>query len=138
MQTRSQKGIHKPKIPFIGYTNLILPTTLPTSATQALQIPVWNGTYSCLNECDCSKWIFKIKHNSDGLIQRYKACLVAQGFTQTRGVDFFETFSPVVKPTNIKIILTLATSLQWHTNSLNISKLSPKPRTVHHLFAHKI
>lgn len=42
MQTRSKKkGIHKPKVPFIGSASLTIPTTTPTSITQALQIPVW-------------------------------------------------------------------------------------------------
>lgn len=47
-----------------------------------------------------SKWIFKIKYNSDGTVQRHKARLVSQGFHQTPGVDFHETFSLVIEPPN--------------------------------------
>ncbi|XP_039855232.1 uncharacterized mitochondrial protein AtMg00810-like [Panicum virgatum] len=44
------------------------------------------------------KWIFKHKFHADGTLERYKARWVLRGFTQCQGVDFDETFSPVVKP----------------------------------------
>ena len=44
------------------------------------------------------KWVFKLKRNSDGSINKYKARLVAKGFHQQYGIDFEETFYPVVKP----------------------------------------
>ena len=57
-----------------------------------------------------NNWVFKVKHNVDGSMQIYKAGLVAKGFTQTPGIDFSETFIPVVKALTIIVILTIVVS----------------------------
>ncbi|GJQ96985.1 retrovirus-related pol polyprotein from transposon TNT 1-94 [Tanacetum coccineum] len=55
-----------------------------------------------------SKWLFKKKTNMDGNVHTYKACLVAKGFTQTYGVDYEETFSPVTDIRAIRILIAIA------------------------------
>ncbi|GJX19693.1 retrotransposon protein, putative, ty1-copia subclass [Tanacetum coccineum] len=55
-----------------------------------------------------SKWIFKKKTNMDGNVHTYKACLVEKGYTQTYGIDYEETFSPVADIRAIRILIAIA------------------------------
>ncbi|GJW24500.1 ribonuclease H-like domain-containing protein [Tanacetum coccineum] len=67
-----------------------------------------------------SMWLFKHKFHADGTLSRYKARLVANGSSQQLGVDFDETFSPVIKAANIRTILSLAVSRKWPIHQLDV------------------
>jgi hypothetical protein len=60
-----------------------------------------------------SLWVYKIKRRANGSVKRYKARLVAQGFTQQEGIDYYEKFSPIIKPTIVQLVLTIAVSNGW-------------------------
>ncbi|WZY94082.1 hypothetical protein YC2023_066411 [Brassica napus] len=60
-----------------------------------------------------SRWIFTIKYLANGEIDRRKTRLVARGFTQTYGEDYIDTFAPVAKLHTIRIVLSIATNLEW-------------------------
>lgn len=67
------------------------------------------------------KWVFKLKLDSDGKVASHKARLVARGFTQQEGIDFKETYSPVVKFTTIRLLLAFATEWDMNVHQLDIS-----------------
>ncbi|MFS7996236.1 putative RNA-directed DNA polymerase [Helianthus anomalus] len=65
-------------------------------------------------------WIFRHKFKSDGSLERYKARLVVNGNSQTVGIDCEDTFSPVVKPATIRIVLSVAVCRSWPIHQLDV------------------
>ncbi|KAK8936568.1 hypothetical protein KSP39_PZI012702 [Platanthera zijinensis] len=112
--------------------------SVPNSVQEALQHPGWcaamdeemtalweNQTWTLVplppgqKPVGC-KWVFAIKHAPDGTIDRLKACLVARGFTQQQGLDYDETFSPVVKLNTVRVLIFVAVHHQWPLLQLDI------------------
>lgn len=67
------------------------------------------------------KWVYKLKRNKDGSITRYKAGLMARGYLQQFDLDYKETFSLVVKPSTMRLLLALAINNGWKLRQLNVS-----------------
>uniref|UniRef100_A0A2N9H8F5 Integrase catalytic domain-containing protein n=1 Tax=Fagus sylvatica TaxID=28930 RepID=A0A2N9H8F5_FAGSY len=136
MHTRSKNGIFKPKTFHTSITDYtqIEPSTYLTASKFPQWCTAMHEEYSALqrqhtwtlvpppfgkNIVGC-KWVFKLKHNSDGTISRYKARLVAKGFHQQHSIDFEETFSLVVKPPTVRLILALAVTYNWPLRQLDV------------------
>nr|KYP42777.1 Retrovirus-related Pol polyprotein from transposon TNT 1-94 [Cajanus cajan] len=135
MQTRSKSRIHKPKL----HSSIFLVHCEPKTVKLALADPLLfaamqqectalmkNQTWDLVTlppnrQVVGCKWVFRIKENADGSINKYKARLVAKGFHQVPGFDFHETFSPVIKPTTLRIILTLALTNGWDLLHLDVN-----------------
>ena len=67
-----------------------------------------------------TKWVFKIKHKADGSIEKYKARLVAKGFKQKQGIDYTETFSPVVKHVTLRMVIAITKYFDWSLDQLDV------------------
>lgn len=67
-----------------------------------------------------TKWVFKIKRNSNGAIERYKTRLVAQGFKHNKDMDYGLIYGLVVKPSTIRIVLSLAVNKNYTLRQIDV------------------
>ncbi|KAG7568373.1 Reverse transcriptase RNA-dependent DNA polymerase [Arabidopsis thaliana x Arabidopsis arenosa] len=137
MMTRAKSGIVKPNPKYILIANKGFPAE-PRTIAAALKHPGWTGameeeidtchetkTWSLeplpdnANVLGC-KWIFKTKIKADGTLDKLRARLVAKGYEQEEGVDFLETFSPVVRTATVRMILHVATVEKWDIKQLDV------------------
>ncbi|KAB1227925.1 Retrovirus-related Pol polyprotein from transposon TNT 1-94 [Morella rubra] len=145
--TRSHHNIQCPKVrtdgtipwppPRAHVTTTAVPFE-PTSVSEALKFSEWraamNEEFQALmttrtwtlvppspsqNVLGC-KWVFRTKFHSDGSLERRKARLVAKGFHQQVGLDYVETFSPVIKPSTVRLVLSIAVQSGWSLRQLDV------------------
>jgi len=67
------------------------------------------------------KWVYKVKHNADGFVSRYKTRLVAKGYAQTYGIDYEETYSPIAKMTTVRAIIAMVTAKRWSLYEMDVN-----------------
>uniref|UniRef100_A0AAV1UWJ1 Integrase catalytic domain-containing protein n=1 Tax=Peronospora matthiolae TaxID=2874970 RepID=A0AAV1UWJ1_9STRA len=67
-----------------------------------------------------TKWVLKIKRKADGSVKKYKARLVAKGFKQKYGIDYTETFSPVVKYVTLRMVIAITKYFDWPLDQLDV------------------
>lgn len=137
MTTRAKNNIHKPNSKY-GFTAQKI-EVVPRTVAQALLDERWRramgveidnqireGTWDLVppnaayNVLGC-KWVFTIKYNADGSVDRFKARLVAKGFHQQPGLDFHETFSPVIKHATVRFVLGVAVAKNWPLRQLDVN-----------------
>ena len=88
---------------------------LETTKTWVLTpLPAGKRPISC-------KWVYRVKLNHDGNVERYKARLVAKEYTKREGLDFLKTFSPVAKTISVRVLIALALAKWWPLHQLDIN-----------------
>ncbi|KAG7564770.1 Integrase catalytic core [Arabidopsis suecica] len=141
MATRAKSGVIKPNSKYILASTVASSGDYePRTALQALKDERWrraltdeinaqlkNHTWDLVplpshkvTIVGC-RWVFTTKYHPDGSVSRYKARLVAKGYNQQHGLDYEETFSPVIKSTTIRIVLGVAVDCGWPIRQLDVN-----------------
>jgi hypothetical protein len=140
MTTRSRtSSLHPKSYPNFQLYQATLPECEPVTYRQVASDPRWqaamqlefdaliqNGTWTLcprprMHNVIRNIWVFKVKRKANGSIDRFKARLVAKGFDQQSGINYTETFSPVIKASTIRVILALAVHFDWPIRQLDVS-----------------
>lgn len=138
MTTRGKADVMKPNPRYALFTVKGLPQP-PRTIAEALNHPGWNGSMgeeiATCHETEMwslvplpsgvkpigSGWVHKVKLNVDGTLLKLRSRLVARGNEQQEGVDFLETYSPVVRTTTVRIILHFAVVNRWYMRQLDVN-----------------
>ena len=137
MTTRAKAGVMKPNPRYALITVNSLPQ-LPRSTAEALNHPGWNGAMGEeIETCEETKtwslvplppdtrpigcrWVHKVKLKADGTLDKLRSRVVAKGNQQEEGVDFLETYSPVIRTATVRIVLHLAVIKRWEIKQLDV------------------
>jgi hypothetical protein len=117
LSTISEPSSYEEAMKNENWTNAVkteLSALMNTNTWSLVTLPPHKKAIGC-------KWVFKLKLHADGSVERYKARLVAKGFTQTEGLDYLDTFSPVVKMTTIRVLMSIAASQNWPLFQLDVN-----------------
>lgn len=138
MRTRAKSGISKPNSRYALLSSKFVPE-VPKNTKEAMAHPGWNNAVTeeitkvhILNTWTLipitpdmnvlsSGWVHTVKLNPDGTVKQLKSRLVARGNQQEEGVDYLETFSPVVRTATIRVMLNVATARDWPIKQLDMS-----------------
>lgn len=137
MITKGKVGIFKPKL----YT-VVLVHKEPDTVQEAINDEKWfqaNGTWSLVPKADKqkiigNKWVYRVKYNTDGSIAKYKVRLVATGFQQIEGMNYFETYGPVVKPATVRVVLSLVVMNVWQIKQVDMNNASLNGNLIEELY----
>ena len=80
------------------------------------------------------KWVFQVKRHADRSVDRFKACLVAKGYHQCSGIDYFDTFSLVIKPATIRVVLSITVMNGWPLRQLDVNNAFLNGRLTEEVF----
>ena len=121
-----------------SFVNQLSIVFIPNSVQEALAYPRWkaamneemkslqkNETWELVDRPQGKKpvgcrWVYTVKNKADGTIERFKLRLVAKGYTQTYGIDYTDTFAPVDKINTVRVLLSLATNLDWPLQQFDV------------------